>query len=331
MPMLVLTKKVFFAWHLAYVTHGPSRKAMDAALADFTCEGEGRVLRILGREIRQRTGLRLLAVRFEPSWVPRADLPAMDEVFSHLQDPEDSGPKVLSTSDARSRFLSWRTHCLRPHLTKPSADIQPPDTVHLDLSPQLDDLLAAMRAKTRYNIRLAAKKGVSVRVESHHALDSWYRLYQETATRDKISIHSKAYYETLLRNNPGQVELLMASHEGDLLAGIIVLYQGTTATYVYGASSNIKRNLMASYLLQWTAIERAKNRLCTTYDFFGLPPWADDNHPMHGLYQFKTGFGGRVVHYPGAWDMGIQSVIHLLFRTMEGLRLWYFRVLKKRV
>lgn len=341
MPLLVLTRRVLGQWHLAYVTHGPSRAAMDALLADYTCEGEGRVLRMLGRQIRQSINLRLLAVRFEPAWVPRGDLHAVEEISAMLasgaqeesQDSTESplGAREGKTQDARSRFLAWRTHCFKPHLVKPSADIQPPDTVLLDLGPEPPVLLAAMRAKTRYNIRLAAKKGVEISVEGVESLGIWYGLYQETALRDRISIHSKAYYESLLATNLGTVELHMARHEGDVLAGIIVLYQGRTATYVYGASANIKRNLMASYLLQWHAIQRARDRQCSVYDFFGLPPWADQDHPMYGLYQFKTGFGGSIVHYPGAWDIGINRLVHFTFRCIEGLRLWYFRVLKKRV
>ena len=131
----------------------------------------------------------------------------------------------------------------------------------IDLSKTEEELLASMKAKTRYNIRLAGRKGVEVREGNIEELDRWYALYEETAGRDRITIHSQGYYKKLfelVEEMPGGVRreahLLLGFSGEQLLAGIIVMVNGRRATYLYGASSNEKRNFMASYLVQWRAM-----------------------------------------------------------------------------
>lgn len=220
-----------------------------------------------------------------------------------------------------------------PPLVKAGADIQPPDTVILDISRPEEAIRAAMKPKTRYNIRLAFKKGVEVRECQSEELSIWYELYTETAERDRIAIHGKTYYETLFslaKNGKGvSVHLLMAYVEGKPCAGIIVLVYGKTATYLYGASSNEFRNYMPAYALQWEAIRMAKSYGCDTYDLYGIPPNEDPHHPMHGLYRFKTGFGGSILRYGGCWDFPLKPLLYRVYRFIEALRMGYFRKLKK--
>jgi lipid II:glycine glycyltransferase (peptidoglycan interpeptide bridge formation enzyme) len=99
-----------------------------------------------------------------------------------------------------------------------------------------------------------------------------------------------------------------------------VLFRGKEATYLYGASSNIKRNLMAPYALQWKAIQDAQSSGCIVYDLFGIPPNEDPDHPMAGLYRFKTGFGGSIIHRPGSWDYPCKPLLYTLFKRAEHLR-----------
>ncbi len=222
--------------------------------------------------------------------------------------------------------------------------VQPPDTVVVDLSPDEDELMAAMKGKTRYNVRLAAKKGVTVTRFSEAAaineLSRWYALYQETALRDRIAIHSERYYqdvvETAVSMRAGgepapAITLYMATHEDDLLSGIVVASYRGMSTYLYGAGANVKRNLMASYLIQWEAMCGAKAAGDTAYDMFGIPPSDDPAHPMHGLYRFKTGFGGAIVNRPGCWDVVRAPLLGGAFRAAERGRRWYHHDLKKRV
>jgi len=227
---------------------------------------------------------------------------------------------------------------LRQHLDfrKAAMDIQPPSTVVLPLEGDDEQLLKAMKSKTRYNVRLARKRGVVVNEEGLDFLPQWYRLYRQTADRDRIVIHGYAYYRRLLelaqeqRSGQASFRLLAAWHEGELLAGIFVAITGDRATYLYGASSNHKRNLMASYAIQWEAMRLAREAGCRSYDLFGIPPSDDRRHPMHGLYRFKTGFGGRIVHRPGSWDLVLKVPAYRLYRLAERLRYLYFKKIRKR-
>lgn len=224
---------------------------------------------------------------------------------------------------------------------RPTA-VQPADSVVLDLSKTEDELLAEMKSKWRYNIKLAEKKGVIVK--SFHAdsdsfekaFDSFYELFETTGKRDGISPHAKEYYLDLLKrgipsdNNEIDVRLYMAEHEGDMLAGIMTLFCKREAVYLFGASGNYKRNLMPAYLLQWTAIKDSKNEGCPCYDFYGIPPTNDENHPMHGLYLFKTSFGGSIIHRPGSFDIPLLKDYSLYIKA-EKMRAWYHKVFLKKI
>ncbi|MBO5607846.1 MAG: peptidoglycan bridge formation glycyltransferase FemA/FemB family protein [Treponema sp.] len=228
------------------------------------------------------------------------------------------------------------------HIKKSHVDVQPPDTVLLSLEKSEEEILSEMKSKWRYNIRLAGKKGVEV--SRHYATDAdfedafeaFYNLFEQTSKRDGVSFHGKAYYKDLLeRGIPSEDEskpkitLYLAKHENDCLAGIITLFCEREAVYLYGASGNIKRNLMPAYLLQWTAIQDAKKEGCPVYDFYGCPPTDDENHPMHGLFLFKTGFGGKLIHRPGSFDIPT-SALYGFYDAAEKLRAWWHRkALKK--
>lgn len=220
-------------------------------------------------------------------------------------------------------------------LIKSPTDIQPPDTVLFDLTRSEEDQLAAMKPKWRYNVKLAEKKGVEISANSPEAIDDFYKIFEETASRDGIAVHAKSYYKDLLSLKPVpsdahiKTTLYIARHEGDVLAGIITLFTDTEAVYLYGASSNNKRNLMPAYLLQWTAIKDAKAFGSKVYDFYGIPPTDDEHHPMYGLYRFKTGFGGEVVHRAGSIDMPLKKGVYGCYITAEKLRAFWFKKVKK--
>jgi lipid II:glycine glycyltransferase (peptidoglycan interpeptide bridge formation enzyme) len=221
-----------------------------------------------------------------------------------------------------------------PPFVRSAADVQPPDTVLVDLAPSEHDILMAMKPKCRYNIKFAEKRGVTLRRLDAEGLDIFYSIFLETAERDGINIHSLEYYKTLFAhcsNYPGQeLRLYLAEHEGDSLGALIVLIRGREAVYLYGASSNRKRNLMAAYALQWRAMKDARAAGCTEYDLFGIAPGNDPSHPMAGLYRFKTGFGGRVIHRPGCWDYVYKPLTKNIFSAAEKTRKALWNLKKKR-
>ena len=172
---------------------------------------------------------------------------------------------------------------------------QPRSSWILDLGKDEDALLAEMKQKTRYNIRLAARKGVEVHEAGLGDLDAFYTLYQQTAKRDDFFIHAKPLYHTMfsLYEQTRSFCLLFARYRGQLIGAVTLLRMGATCWYLHGASSNEHRNLMAPYLLQWKAIERAKRWGCSLYDFRAVPDLLREDQDMFGVYRFKEGFGGR--------------------------------------
>ena len=187
-----------------------------------------------------------------------------------------------------------------------SDQIQFKNTILLDLKPSEEEMLASMKQKTRYNIRLAEKKGVLVRVGTQEDLATLYKMYAETSMRDGFVIRDEGYYrtvwETFMSSEGPTCEPLIAEVEGELVAAIFVFYFAGRAYYVYGMSRNAHREKMPAYLLQWEAMKRAKARGFGMYDLWGAPDVFDESDSMWGVYRFKEGLGGKVVRTLGAWD-----------------------------
>jgi lipid II:glycine glycyltransferase (peptidoglycan interpeptide bridge formation enzyme) len=164
----------------------------------------------------------------------------------------------------------------------------PPHTAVIDLTRSSDDILAAMKQKGRYNIRLATKKGVVVeQVEKNpYSVDIFYKLMSETTSRDNFAGNTREYYEIFL-GSLDESQLFFAYFEGQVIAAGIFVFTSEIAFYYYGASANSQRNLMAPYLLQWTAIEHAKKRDCQIYDFLGVASPGETNSPLSGVTDFK--------------------------------------------
>lgn len=295
-PLLVLERPLAAGYRLAYIPHGP---APSSPLPGEPCD----CLEILSKALAPLLSPRTLFIRYDVPWGTEG---------------EDNFPRPLC----------------RP-LRKAALDIQPPDTVVLDLRLSEDELLAGMKPKTRYNVRLAEKKGVRVREGGPGDIPLWYDLYRETAERDGISLHGREYYEALFdtaANYPGprpRLRLLLAEAEGRVLAGIVVAVFGKAAYYLYGAASNEMRNYMASYALQWRAILLSRAGGAVSYDLFGIPPADDPGHAMYGLYRFKTGFGGTILHRPGSYDYPLRYLPYLGYRAAESLRTWYYKSFRK--
>jgi lipid II:glycine glycyltransferase (peptidoglycan interpeptide bridge formation enzyme) len=294
-PLLVLCRRLAPGFVFAYVPWGP--QLPDGFSRDDTERTE--TLASLASGLRSFLPRTAAFIRFDPPWFSK-------------EAKEKDGTRDPSQIPA-----------LGAPFRRAGADIQPPDTVIVDLSPPMEEIFAGMKAKWRYNARLAVKKGLVIRDCGIEDLGVFYNLLTETAERDGIAIHGMEYYTALFetcRDRGVIIKLYLAEHEGDVLAGIVVLRRKDQAVYLYGASSNVKRNFMAPYALQVKAMEDAKASGCTSYDLFGIPPDDDPSHPMHGLYQFKTGTGGHIIHRPGSWDYAYKPLVCAAFRAAESLR-----------
>jgi len=206
--------------------------------------------------------------------------------------------------------------------------IQPGATLLVDISLNEDDILAKMHPKTRYNIHLATRKGVQVRPWDD--LDSFGRMMLETANRDAFGVHIPAYYQRAydLFHPRGECELLVAEYEGKPLAAVMVFAHSQRAWYFYGASSNLERNRMPAYLLQWEAMKWAQTKGCDWYDLWGVPDetleilernFTSRQDGLWGVYRFKRGFGGKLVRSIGTWDKVYIPFLYRLYRWANKL------------
>jgi len=190
--------------------------------------------------------------------------------------------------------------------------VQPKFVFRLDISRDLDDVFADFASKTRYNIRLAARKGVTVvSGADKELLPAFYEILQETAARDKFLIRSYSYFDDMweLFVRGGKARLFMAEHEGKYIAGTLAFILGRKAWYLYGASGNRYRNVMPNYLLQWEMIRWAKACGCTMYDFRGVSGDLNPDNPLYGLYRFKKGFNGDFVEFIGEYDLPLSPFL----------------------
>ncbi len=189
----------------------------------------------------------------------------------------------------------------------------------LDLRPDEKEILAGMKEKWRYNIRLAGRKGVTVRRgEGQADLDAFYRIYETTSERDEFFIHNKAFYEEVKRlySQDDRFALFLAEYEGQAIAGIIVLRYGRWSWYMYGASSNEHRNLMPNHLLQWNGMQWAKAHDCWYYNFRGIPDILEEGQELWGVYVFKRGFGGYAIRALETHDLVYQPLVYNVYMRL---------------
>ncbi|MGD8584460.1 MAG: peptidoglycan bridge formation glycyltransferase FemA/FemB family protein [Chloroflexota bacterium] len=196
--------------------------------------------------------------------------------------------------------------------------IQFRNTVELDLTRSEEEILAAMKQKTRYNIRLASRKGVQVRLGTAADFESIADMYMTTAIRDEFAVRPIDYYLDAWRSlyEDGLAQAFIADYRGQSLAAVIIVRHGRRAIYMYGASTEIERRRMPNYLLQWEAMRWAKAQGCEVYDFWGAPDEFVESDSMWGVWRFKAGFNGQVVRHIGAWDYPSRPFWYWVYTTV---------------
>lgn len=199
------------------------------------------------------------------------------------------------------------------HATRP---ISPSQTSVIDLTHSEEELLSAMHEKTRYNVRLGLRKGIEVREGN---FEEFWKMLQDTARRDKFNTHPRDYYGRMLetmgtwehgKRETMRVKLWMAYTGITPIAAAIVGYFGDTATYLHGASSYEHRALMGPYALHWQIMQEAKKRKYKYYDFWGTTA---RQHAV-GIARFKMGFGGKIIDYPGTFDLPLNKLWYTVYR-----------------
>ena len=272
---------------IGYVPYGPVLSPLEDRMGVFLEE--------LSMNIRDRLPDHCILLRYDLPW---KNVWEEDDLSLELQNLR----------------LNWGTSTKA--LRRSVSNQLPSDTMLIDLTPTEDEILERMHPKTRYNIRLALRKGIQVRKVGHDHLLTFYELYKETCERNHIQLHDLSFFEALFgpEDESASVTLLMAFLDKTPLSAMFLSRSAHRATYLYGASSSALRNSMSTYALQWSAIQLAKSWNCSEYDLFGVSPTQSKDHPMSGLHSFKKGFGGNMLHRMGCWDFAFkQEEANLLF------------------
>lgn len=294
---------------MLYVPKGP-------LLRDWSDEAlTARVLRDL-REVAGSLGA--FFIKIDPDLALGTGIPGEADA------KEDAlGARVLS----QMKGLGWRFS---------NEQVQMPNTMVIDLRKSEADLLAAMKQKTRYNLRLAERKGVRVRRGAPADFPQLFQMYAETSVRDGFVIRSEQYYRAVWDTfyEAGMLVPLVAEVENNPVAGLMLFVFGKHSWYLYGMSRNIARDWMPNYLLQWEAIKASRAAGCETYDLWGAPDAFNQSDPMWGVYRFKQGLGATTVRHIGAWDLPIRPLTYSIYtqvlpRLIAVMR-WRGRRLTKR-
>ncbi len=241
-------------------------------------------------------------------------------------------PDAIGMPDQASVWEGAAQSALRAAGCRPAVHtIQPPRTIVLDLAPDEATILARMKQKTRYNIRLSEKKEVVVRRGTPADLPGFGDMMAITGARDGFGTHTPAYYAQAysLFAPSGRAALFLASYGGRDLAGIMAFALGRAAWYLFGASTNEERNRMPTYAAQWAAIQWARERGCAVYDLWGVPDedeaaleaqFESRSDGLWGVYRTKRGWGGQVVRRMPAWDYCYSPAVYTLYAQYSRLR-----------
>ncbi|HPO05528.1 MAG TPA: peptidoglycan bridge formation glycyltransferase FemA/FemB family protein [Candidatus Gracilibacteria bacterium] len=201
----------------------------------------------------------------------------------------------------------------------------PCESLFLDLSQNEEELLKQMKPKGRYNIRIAQRH--QIKIQESKDVNLFYPILAETTKRDHFKGHNPIYYQKMLNTFGDNAKMYLAyyfdeiSQKSEIIAGGIFIFTKDTAIYYYGASSDLHRDKMAPYLIQWQAIQEAKKRQILNYDFLGIAPENEEHHPLNGVSRFKRQFGGREVNYPSVFDFPLVFSVYLLY--------WIYRFIRK--
>jgi lipid II:glycine glycyltransferase (peptidoglycan interpeptide bridge formation enzyme) len=206
-------------------------------------------------------------------------------------------------------------------LPKAAKDTQPTHNWVLDINKSDDQLLAGMKSKHRYNLNLGIKKGVTVREGNRQDILTVYKLLLETANRNAFRLHPQNYYWEMFDNlGPKHIKIFLAEYDGKPLAGLFMTMFAAQAIYLHGGTSQIHKEVMAPYVLHWEAMRVARYLGMKSYDFGGVAPAGELNHPWAGISRFKRGFGGAETVSPGAFDLVFSPLWYNVYKNVRTLR-----------
>ncbi len=315
---------------------GEFKRALGWRPARLALERDGRVVG-LGQFLVYKTPLIPGSLMYcaKGPWLPWEDEEAVRAFFGGVRAfARRSGVHTVKIEpEVREGRAATRALLSEIGFRKFRWDLNFKTTMLVDLGRSGENLLAGMKGKTRYNVRLASRKGVRVVEDgSPEAFWRFWRMFEGTSERNGFAIRRPFGYQSAAwraMRKAGRAHLFFAEHEGEPLAAMIVYVQGRKLWYMLGASSNERRNLMPTHLLQWEVMRWAKRRGVDLYDMVAVPPpdeLDNEDHPLHGVYKFKAGFGGEVTDFLGCMDMRVGPLRAGLWNRFEPA---YYRLHQK--
>lgn len=304
--MLIIIRQIDRNSSIAYVPYGPEVEPEE--------EYQGRFLEELSELLRPFLPKHCIAIRYELCW---------QSYWAKDKDCYDDTGNWTGEPEQYAREFRFNFQTVYKNFRQANGNSLPSSTVFIDLRDDYPTILRRMKPKTRYNIGLALRKGITVQRAGMESLEIWNRLYAESAMRNGFLVHDPKHFKAVLQTraddtlSPVDIYLLIARMDNKPLAAMFLAISDIRGVYLYGASSSSHRNMMAPYALQWEAIRICKERHCLKYDMFGIAPAAIPSHPLYGLYKFKTGFGGQPFHRMGSWDYPIDQEKYRFFRSRE--------------
>lgn len=304
--ILIILQQIDSKHTVAYIPYGPELEPNE--------ELQGEFLEELSECIRPYLPSNCILIRYDLNWL---------SYWAKNEEDFDENGIWKGPPEVRMQELRFNFSTQNWNFKKAPSNILPSNTIYVDLKKDNQQLLDSMKPKTRYNIGLSERKGVNVKSIGLENIDVWYQLYRETALRNNLNIGDIKNFQAVLNaqlnndNDTTEVLLLIAEFDSTPLAAMFLVISKNRASYLYGASSSSNRNLMATYALQWEAMQIAKSKGCTEYDMFGVSPNPTPSHPLYGLYKFKTGFGGELYHGIGCWDYPLDSQAYQYFCSLE--------------
>ena len=302
---------------------------------EFRQETGNRVIRIV-EEVKNETNVFTLTVHSIPKtkyligYMPKSTWPS-DDVLKFLQDlaiKENIAFIKIEPDVEKDKFELKKT---KVRIIKSRKDIFAKSTFIVDLGKPEEELFRSLNPKTRYNVRLAQKNAIKIIVNDD--IDGFVKLQKLTAKRNGFYLHPDSYYKKVyaMLSRQNMAKIISAKYQGKLLTSWVIFRFKDTWYYPYGGSSSEYRNLMHSNLVAWEAIKLAKNEGGKYFDMWGaLGKNPNEKDPWYGFHRFKAGYGGRLVEYPGAYDLVVNTKLYTILIALDQFR-WVLLRLKKRV
>ena len=228
-------------------------------------------------------------------------------------------PDVLQSDEEFQNIIKELGYKTKKKIKNINQVIQPKYVFRLNVKNKTEEeLLKSFESKTRYNIRLATRKGVTTRVGTRKDLEIFYNIMKTTGSRDDFFIRPIEYFQKIYDSmGPKHVRLIIAEYEGEPIAAVLPILYGNKVWYLYGGSSNKHRNLMPNYLLQWEMIKWALENKCDWYEFRGVSGFKSENDPQYGVYKFKKGFNPEFMEFINEMYIVYNPFINTMFNISK--------------